>query len=142
MLAPPGLGQLALDLAAGVPRGDLAAAVVELLALPEAELQLRLAALRDVELQRDERQALRLRAAQELVDLVAMEQELPIPLRLVVRAVAALPGRDVRPDEPRLALVDARNVLNTRSRADLLAWLATPKPRRPEAIGAGVPSRP
>jgi DNA polymerase (family 10) len=36
--------------------------------------------------------------------------------------------------QARRAWVEPRNVLNTRSRADLLAWLAMPKPR--------VPSRP
>ena len=39
--------------------------------------------------------------------------------------------------QARRAWVEPRDVLNTRSRAELLAWLATPKPRRPEAIGAG-----
>jgi DNA polymerase (family X) len=39
--------------------------------------------------------------------------------------------------QARRAWVEQSNVLNTRSRADLLAWLAQPKPRKP-----GVPSRP
>jgi DNA polymerase (family 10) len=38
--------------------------------------------------------------------------------------------------QARRAWIEPANVLNTRSRADLLAWLAGPKPRRP-----GVPSR-
>jgi DNA polymerase (family 10) len=36
--------------------------------------------------------------------------------------------------QARRAWVEPRNVLNTRSRADLLAWLAQPKPRRVESL--------
>ena len=47
-----------------------------------------------------------LRPAQQLVDLAPMEQQLPVPLRLVVVAVALLEGRDVGADQPGLALLD------------------------------------
>src|SRR5262245_61087556 len=92
--APARVRQLALHFAASIAGGDLAAAVVELLALAQPELQLRLTPLGDVDLQRDQGQPLRFCAAQELIDLVAMEQELAVALRLVVEAVAALPRRD------------------------------------------------
>ena len=42
--------------------------------------------------------------------------------------------------QARRAWVEPRNVLNTRSRADLLAWLATPKPRRMSPTLADPPS--
>ena len=35
-----------------------------------------------------------------------MQEQLAVPLRLVVQAVAALPRRDVRADQPGLALLD------------------------------------
>ena len=47
-LAPPGVRQLALDVAPRVACLDLAPAIVLLLALAQPELQLRLAASRDV----------------------------------------------------------------------------------------------
>jgi DNA polymerase (family X) len=45
--------------------------------------------------------------------------------------------------QARRAWVEPKNVLNTRSRADLLAWLALPKPRRLDGLAppARVPSR-
>jgi hypothetical protein len=79
---------------------------VDLLAPAEAELQLGLATLVDVDPERDERQALRLRLAEELVDLGPMEEQLPVPFRLVVLAAGALPRGDVGPDEPGLAALD------------------------------------
>src|SRR6185503_17877896 len=42
-----------------------------------------------------------------LVDLTPMEQQLPAPFRIVVVAIALLERRDVRADQPRLALLDA-----------------------------------
>src|SRR4029079_9944807 len=69
-------------------------------------LQLGLAALVDVDPERDEGQALGLGLAEELVDLGPMEQQLPVPLRLVVLPAGALPGGDVGPDQSRLAKLD------------------------------------
>jgi len=40
--------------------------------------------------------------------------------------------------QARRAWVEPANVLNTRSRADLMTWLALPKPRRPEQLAAPV----
>jgi DNA polymerase (family X) len=44
--------------------------------------------------------------------------------------------------QARRAWVTPADVLNTRSRADLLAWLATPKPRSKPPVSPRVPSRP
>ena len=109
LLAPAlGVGQLARDVAPGVAVGDVAAAVVELLAARQPELDLGPAALVDVQPQRHDRLALGLGPAQQLVDLGAVEQQLAGPLRLVVVAVAALERGDVGADQPRLAALDAR----------------------------------
>jgi len=79
---------------------------VELLAAPQADLQLGVAPVVDVEAERDEGQALRLRPAEELVDLVLVEEELASALRLVVPAVAGRVRGDVGADEPGLTAVD------------------------------------
>ena len=100
------VGQFAGDVPPRVAVGDVAAAVVELLAAGEPELDLGPALLVDVEPQRDDRLALGLRLAQQLVDLGAVEEELAGPLGLVVVAVAAFERRDVGADEPRLAALD------------------------------------
>src|ERR1035437_7085713 len=71
-----------------VPLGDVPTMVVELLASSETDLQLRVPAAIDEEAQRHDRQAFRLRLAQQLVYLVAMEEQLPRPLCFVVEAVA------------------------------------------------------
>src|SRR5512135_504295 len=88
--APARCRQLPLDVAARVPLGDGPPLVVELLAACQADLDLRPAALADVEAERHERQALRPRPSQQAVDLVAVKQELPVPSGLVVHPVAAL----------------------------------------------------
>src|SRR5262245_52663664 len=105
--APARVGQLALHVPARVARGDLPSPIVLLLATGQPELQLRLAA-REVQPERDQRQALRLGLAQELVDLRAMEEQLAGAFRLVVVAVAGVPRRDVHADQPGLAVLDAR----------------------------------
>src|SRR4029079_608583 len=87
--------------------GDLAPPVVVRLAPREPELQLG-PATAQVQPQRHDREALRLRLAQQLIDLLAMKEELAGPLGLVVVPVAGLPGRDVQADEPRFAVLDAR----------------------------------
>ena len=75
LAAPLRVGQLARDVAAGIPVGDVAAAIVELLAARETELELRLAA-GQVHPQRHDRLALLLGATEQLVDLAAVEQQL------------------------------------------------------------------
>jgi hypothetical protein len=103
-----GVRQLALRLAAGVPLGDGPPLVVQLLAARQAELDLGVPPLGDVQPKRDDGESLGLRLAQELVDLVAMEEQLAISLGLVVLPVAPVPRGDVRADEPGLTVVDAR----------------------------------
>ena len=81
---------------------------MELLAAPQADLELGSAALIDVHLERHEREPLGLCLGQQGQYLAAMEQQLALALGLVVVAVACVPGRDVRADQPRLAALDAR----------------------------------
>src|SRR3954447_16590356 len=83
-----GIRELPGDVAAGLAVGDVATAVVELLSASESEFELCPAAGVQVEAERNDRLALRLRPAEELVDLRAVEQELAGPLRLVVVAIA------------------------------------------------------
>jgi hypothetical protein len=79
---------------------------MRLLAAPDPDLELG-ASLADVELQRHEREALRLAASDQLGDLVPVEEQLPGRGRLVVVPVPLLVRRDVRADQPRLAALDA-----------------------------------
>ena len=102
------VGHLAGDVATGVAVGDVATTVVELLAAGQAQLDLRPALAGQVQPERDDRQALRLRLAEQLVDLGAVEEQLADPLGLVVVAVGLLERRDVGADQPRLVALDAR----------------------------------
>ena len=61
----------------------------------------------EVQLQRDDRQALGRLQAEQLGDLVAVEEQLPRPLRRVVVAVALRVLGDVGADQPGLAVLDA-----------------------------------
>src|SRR5664280_2319326 len=106
--SPRGVRHRPVEVASRVALGDLAAPVVELLAAPEPDLQLRVPPAVDEEPERDDRQALRLGLAQQFVDLVAMEEQLPGALRLVVEAVAPGERRDVGADKPGLAALDPR----------------------------------
>jgi hypothetical protein len=102
------VGELALDLAPRVAFRDVPPPIVGLLAPGEAQLHLRPALAGEVQAERHQRQALRLRPAQQLVDLGAPEEELPDALGLVVVAIALLERRDVGADQPRLVALDAR----------------------------------
>ena len=73
-----GVGHLAGDVSSRVSVGDVAAPVVELLAAGKTQLQLRPALAGQIEAKRHDRQALRLRLAEKLVDLVTMEKQLRI----------------------------------------------------------------
>src|SRR3990172_7789224 len=84
---PPGL---ALDIAAL----DRLALVVDLLAAPDADLDLREPVL-EVELQRDQREPLLLDLPGELRDLAAMQQDLAPALWLVVVDIAERVGLDL-----------------------------------------------
>jgi hypothetical protein len=105
---PPslGVGELARHLAARIPLGDVAPAVVELLAPRQAQLDLGAAASGDVQPERDERQALGPEPALQLVDLGPVEEELAVPLRLMAPAVGLSEWRDVGADQPRLIVLD------------------------------------
>ena len=69
----------ALDLPLGVPVGDVAALVLPLLAAGQRELDLD-AALLEVEPRRNQRQTLLAHLAPEIVDLVAMQEQLAVAL--------------------------------------------------------------
>ncbi len=106
--AARGIGQLALNVALGLAVGDVAPAIVELLALGQTELNLGPALVADVHAQRHDRQPLGRGLAHQRVDLRPVEQQLAVAPRLVVVAVALLEWRDVRVHQPRLALFDTR----------------------------------
>jgi hypothetical protein len=72
---------------------------VVLLALGQADLQLGQALLVPIELERNQGAAVALNGADQLVDLLAMQQQLPVPARLVVEAVGVAVGRDVGVDQ-------------------------------------------
>ncbi len=79
---------------------------MRLLAAGQAQLKLR-AAVAQVETHRHQGQALLLRQPGELGDLRPMQQQLARAPRLMVVPVSLVVGRDVRADEPRLAVLDA-----------------------------------
>src|SRR5450759_211859 len=102
------LGHLAVHVPLRVTIRDLATTVPRLLAARQPQLHLRPAA-REVDRQGHDRQALGLGLAQELVDLAAMQQQLPGALGLVVEADIRRPPRgDVQADDPGLVTLDAR----------------------------------
>jgi len=79
-----------------------------LLAAGQAQFELGPALAGEKEPQRDDRQAFRLRLAEELVDLGSVEEQLPLALGLVVVAVALFEWGDVSADQPGLVALDAR----------------------------------
>jgi two-component system response regulator RegX3 len=91
----------ALDLSVGVPLGDVAALVAQLLTPPQSDLDLGPAVL-EVETCRHERQASLAHPTGETIDLAPVEQQLAIPLRIVVRDATLVIGGDVETDEPEL----------------------------------------
>ncbi len=99
------VGHLSSDVALRVAVGDVATLVVELLPAGQAQLDLGLAP-RDVEAKGDDGLAFGLGAAQQLVDLAPVEQQLAGPLRVVVVPIPLLERRDVGADEPGLATLD------------------------------------
>src|SRR5215471_4242780 len=101
-LAPQAL-QFALDLAPRIAGGDVAPLVAQLLAARERELDLYPAAA-EVELRRDDGEALLGDGGRQPLDLAPVEQELPRPVGVVVRAVPFRVLGHVEADEPRLAV--------------------------------------
>src|SRR5439155_5994625 len=97
----------AVDLPALHPLADRRALVVEL--LPDAESQLRLRPpARPVEPQRHERQAPLLDPAPQALDLLAMQQQLAVPLRVVSELARRCIRADVCADEEELVAEEAR----------------------------------
>ena len=88
---------VALDVAAA----DGLAAVHGVLAAADGELDLH-ASLEEVEGNRNQRQALLLDGRLEAEDLPPVRQELPLPERIVVEAVAERVGRDRDVVQPQL----------------------------------------
>src|SRR4029077_12463965 len=101
----PRVAACAVHLALRMALRDGLSLVVRLLAAPDPEQQLG-AALGEVELQRHERVALLLERLPELLDLGAVEQQLALPHRVQVPAIALLVGWDVELHHPRLAVLD------------------------------------
>src|SRR5690606_41793562 len=86
--------QRPVHLALGVARGGVAPLVVQLLAAPHRDVELRPAVL-EVEPQGHDREPLAAHGALELGDLLALEAQLPRPLRLVVVVAGVLVARYV-----------------------------------------------
>src|SRR5512146_3426425 len=74
---------------------DGLAAVVELLAFGESQLDLGMTALGEIDAEGDEGEALLLGLAEQLVDLFLMQQQLADPERVVVHDVAVAVGTDM-----------------------------------------------
>src|SRR5437588_10953716 len=81
--------------------------VVELLALARGEGDFRFAPL-EVDLERNERQPLTLDGADHLADLLAMQQELPRPRRLVIEVARLFVRRYVKIEQKNLTIFDDR----------------------------------
>src|SRR5205085_4871341 len=99
---PAGL-ELSDHLPPGLAVGDRTPLVAQFLAAADRDLRLH-APVPEVEPGRDEREALLAYLAVQAVDLPAVEEQLPRPVRVVVGAVSLPVLRNVQPDEPRLAV--------------------------------------
>src|SRR5271165_5362001 len=80
------------------------ALVVQLLALGERELQLGAAALVEVKLERDQGHAFAVDRADQLVDLLSVQQQLARPLGQMIEAVGLQIFGNIGVDEPDLAV--------------------------------------
>ena len=94
-----------LDLPVGVALLEGLSLVVGGLALGQTQFDFGLPLL-EVNLKRDERQALFGDLAPDSVDLPTMEQQLPLPFRLVATVAGELVGGDVGADQKGLAAFD------------------------------------
>ncbi len=107
--------------------------------LPLDQRQLELdAAVLEVQPPRHEREALLGGAAREALDLLAMEQQLARPVRLVVEVRRFLVRRDGEVDQPQLAVAQSREGFVDRdvAAADRLDLAALSARRPPRAIRA------
>src|SRR5262245_17590117 len=106
MLIPSTAGLQQLVLVAFPVALFLGGALVDLaLAVGEAELHFRDAAVVEIDRERNERHALALGLAVQLLDLAALQQELPRAPRLVVEAVGGFVFREIGVVEPDLAVL-------------------------------------
>jgi len=80
---------------AGFPILDGLTAIMLLLSFGQADFDLGEAPLGEINAERDERKSLLLRFAKELVDLLAVEEQLPGAERFVIRNVAVAVGTDM-----------------------------------------------
>jgi hypothetical protein len=78
-----------------------------LLAFGQPEFDLGKAPLGEIDTERDEREPLLLRLAKELIDLLAMEEQLPSAERLVIHDVPVAVRTDVTVVEKDLAILHA-----------------------------------
>jgi hypothetical protein len=93
--------------AAGFARLDGFPAVMLLLAFGQPEFDLGMAPLGEIDAERDEREPLLLRLAEELIDLLAVEEQFPSTERLVIHDVAVAVGADVAVMEKDLTALHA-----------------------------------
>jgi hypothetical protein len=77
------------------------------LAFGQPEFDLGKAPLGKIDAERDEREPLLLRLAEELIDLLAVKEEFPSTERLVIHDVAVAVGADVAVVEKDLAVLHA-----------------------------------
>ena len=78
---------------------------MQFLALGHRQQQLGPAALVEIQLQQNQRHALPIDRAHQLVDLLLVQQQLARPLRLVVEAVGLQVFRNIGVDQPYLAVL-------------------------------------
>src|SRR5581483_2465847 len=95
------------DLPLGISLGDVAPLVALLLAARDRQLDLHPPVL-EIHPGRDDRHPLFAYRSVERVDLASVQEKLPRPRRLVVRAVPLRVDRDLEPVQPRLAVADVR----------------------------------
>src|SRR4051812_10756938 len=107
--APDGL----LGLPGGLPLGERVALVPRLLALGQGDLDLG-PAVEEVQRERDDREPLLADLALDLVDLLAVEQQLALAPRGVVGPGALGVLRDVHVVQPGLAAVDVHEPVDQR----------------------------
>src|SRR5690606_31609755 len=100
---PLALAQGSLDLALAVPRAQRLPLVVLLLTARHRDLDLGDPA-RQIHLQGDDGEPFLLDAAQQAIDLLAMEQQLARAQRLVPEVTRLIVGGDVRVNQPQLAV--------------------------------------
>src|SRR3954469_18366913 len=123
-----------LDLAAGVPLGEVVPLVVGLLALRERERGLDLAVL-EVQVQRDEREPALLDLPDQLVDLAAVHEHLALATRGVVGPGALHVLGDVHVLQPDLAVVDRGEPVDEGGPAGAEALHLGAGQRQPHLVG-------